>query len=370
ERGLPKKIIDYNDAGQVLREKENFYRFRVNAEPRKMWGYLSDSDDKLFFHGEYLFSFNVEAYYADDQRWLLEKTEEKDHLGNGVFAHTRTTEYHPVYRSFVRSVTEKLSDQAVRRIEYKYIADLSGLPYDDMKKEFIIGPVYSVEEFINGVQVAGERSKYALFPGGKFLPSSKESWGQESGYYTMISNMRYDAAGNLIEQTDRSGLTQSFVWGYGQTYKVAEVRNAAAAAVYHTSFEADGTEFANAFTGKRIFDRAVTGTYFTFTPPAGFSPAAKTTITYRYWDGSNWIPVSASYGGGSFTVPHDKIDEFRLHPANAEMQTWTFYPLIGEGSKCDVNALTTYYEYDALGRLTTVRDSERNITRYVSYLLK
>jgi len=55
------------------------------------------------------------------------------------------------------------------------------------------------------------------------------------------------------------------------------------------------------------------------------------------------------------------VDELRLQPADAQMQTYTYKPLVGMTSQSDLNGVTTYYDYDAFGRLKNVRDKDQNI---------
>lgn len=61
------------------------------------------------------------------------------------------------------------------------------------------------------------------------------------------------------------------------------------------------------------------------------------------------------------------IDELRLYPADAQMTTYTYEPLIGMTSQCDANNKITYYEYDGLGRLTLARDEDNKILKRICY---
>lgn len=58
------------------------------------------------------------------------------------------------------------------------------------------------------------------------------------------------------------------------------------------------------------------------------------------------------------------LDDVRICPANALMQSWTYEPLFGKSSATDPRGRITWYEYDALGRPTIVRDQEGNIKKY------
>jgi YD repeat-containing protein len=61
------------------------------------------------------------------------------------------------------------------------------------------------------------------------------------------------------------------------------------------------------------------------------------------------------------------IDELRLYPKGAQMTTYTYEPLVGITNQCDANNNITYYEYDALNRLKTIRDKDRNILKTFEY---
>lgn len=63
------------------------------------------------------------------------------------------------------------------------------------------------------------------------------------------------------------------------------------------------------------------------------------------------------------------LDEVRLHPASASMQTTTYEPLFGVNSTTDATGRITYYEYDELGRRNIVRDQEGNIISKTQYAI-
>ncbi|WP_118976775.1 hypothetical protein [Taibaiella koreensis] len=61
------------------------------------------------------------------------------------------------------------------------------------------------------------------------------------------------------------------------------------------------------------------------------------------------------------------LDEVRLHPAEAVMESSTYEPLFGAGSKTDVSGRVVYFEYDKLGNLVVERDQEGKIVRKTKY---
>jgi hypothetical protein len=61
------------------------------------------------------------------------------------------------------------------------------------------------------------------------------------------------------------------------------------------------------------------------------------------------------------------VDELRFYPATAQMTTYTYAPLIGMSSACDINNSIKYFEYDAAGRLSVVRDQDKNVLQKICY---
>lgn len=60
-------------------------------------------------------------------------------------------------------------------------------------------------------------------------------------------------------------------------------------------------------------------------------------------------------------------DEIRFYPKGAQMETYTHDPGSGITSITDINNQTRYYEYDDLGRLVKVIDSDGNLIQEVEY---
>jgi YD repeat-containing protein len=64
------------------------------------------------------------------------------------------------------------------------------------------------------------------------------------------------------------------------------------------------------------------------------------------------------------------FDDLRIMPADAQMTTFTYKPLIGTSSTTDNNGITTYYDYDSYQRLMNVRDKDKKIIKHMDYNYK
>ncbi|MBO9572480.1 MAG: hypothetical protein J7497_09760, partial [Chitinophagaceae bacterium] len=74
---------------------------------------------------------------------------------------------------------------------------------------------------------------------------------------------------------------------------------------------------------------------------------------------------------GTITVQGTgKVDEVRLAPKSARMTTYTYEPGFGKTSECDANNRIVYYEYDAFGRIKTIKDQYKNLIKAYEYNYK
>jgi YD repeat-containing protein len=61
------------------------------------------------------------------------------------------------------------------------------------------------------------------------------------------------------------------------------------------------------------------------------------------------------------------FDDIRIYPADAQMTTYTYDPLVGMTSMTDTKGMTMYYEYDGFQRLLNIRDRDGNIIKHTEY---
>ena len=234
-------------------------------------------------------------------------------------------------------------------------------------------------------------------------PTSTSGTAAPTVYGELMSMDGYDAFENILQAKSKAKEGQCFLWGYNNSLIVAEVQNASYGDVAYCDFEdsnqggwsfdaAAANYIANGRTGSRSYKGALLtrdvneakaykvslwakGTAGTSIMLNDASQPLTSAWTYFEWDVVDPSMAvirrpsrTANTGTLSITLPAGaQIDGVRAMPAGALMQTFTYDPLVGVTSTCSANNTIAYYEYDGLGRLTVVRDGNRNIVRQYQY---
>jgi YD repeat-containing protein len=180
----------------------------------------------------------------------------------------------------------------------------------------------------------------------------------------------YDNYGNAKDVLKKDGSRESNQFGYGGNLLVASVMNARSTDFFYTSFEdTDGNSpSGDSKTGRM----SRLGGYSTTVN--GLLPNTNFRLTYFLKSGSTWIPQEQLLNTGtntflSFSLT-GQIDEVRLYPVQAKITTYTHNPAIGLTSITDTNNISSYYVYDAIGRLICIKDDNGNILKTYSYNYK
>jgi YD repeat-containing protein len=63
----------------------------------------------------------------------------------------------------------------------------------------------------------------------------------------------------------------------------------------------------------------------------------------------------------------DAIDDVRIYPADAQMKSYTYNPLIGVTSFIEEDSKMHIYDYDTFGRLWRVRNDKGNVEKQYTY---
>jgi hypothetical protein len=218
----------------------------------------------------------------------------------------------------------------------------------------------------------------------------------DSRYRQMISFDQYDNTNNVQQYTPTDQNPVTILWDYTHTYPIAQVKNAVLADVAATSFEADGSGNWTLTGPDTLYSGAPTGNYAYNIGEHNITKSgltASTTYIVSYWSTSIFLSIAGTIPGditvgktiNGWTYYEHKvtgqtslvinpnpsypgyIDELRLYPATAQMTTYTYSPLVGMTTTCDVDNKVTYYFYDAYQRLKRIKDQDGNIIKTFQY---
>ena len=153
------------------------------------------------------------------------------------------------------------------------------------------------------MDVSGYKMDYAPFDFGDtlLLPSCLYRLNANysgSSFEEAEQVLSYSANGNPLEVVDQSGMHTVYLWGYDDRYLIAEIKNATSSTV-----------------------------------------------------------------NAALSALSNNVDALRTYPslANSMITTWTYKPLVGVTSQTTPSGMTTYYDYDGLGRLKEVYRYEGNV---------
>lgn len=307
--------------------------------------------------------FDVAQYGVNRFNVFTDSTYEAVYDKNSQVYTTKTYfEYEDALQTYPTKMITYGSDGIKQEVRKKYPLDFSGGIYDKMIVRNIVVPSIEEKFYRNDTLITTTTKTYADWFSDTTVIAIQQTEYKEltNAIPAHINYINYDTLANVLELAKDSGAHMTYIWDYGKQLPVAKISNAAANEVYYNSFEeSGGTTDNNAKTGSKSYS----GNY-----AVSFSiPNSKSyTITYWAWNGSAWIYHEASYTG-STTLTGTKIDEVRIFPSDAKMITFTFEPLLGMTSQCDVRNQVTYYEYDTMGRLKMIRDADRKILKLFDY---
>lgn len=337
-------------------------------------------------------------------------TEVYDYDDNGHYVKTTTSyEYNGYGQQIAANVTTSKGD--VLKTKTTYPVDYpTQAPYTTMIERNILSPVIEQTTYKNtydpGNFLQSTKTNFNYWDNGsqtwgnsasnQILPQTVETQKGTNAKETRIQYFAYDGMDNPVLVGKENDVRQLFIWGYNKTSPIAQVLNvpeSEQANVAYTSFEDEGTgnwtitgsngstSFPPNPTGNRCMHIG-TGNELSKT----LSPSTNYILSYWYRSGTTvnvsgnstvlssiskngWVFVKRKITGASSVsiTGFGYLDEVRLYPEMAQMNTYTYNPLVGITSQCDVNDRITNYTYDASGRLTLVKDEDGNVLKKICY---
>jgi hypothetical protein len=364
--------------------------------------YNGDYDGNVYSHAKNppQCVYNYAEYFYESGEARLKGTVHYDYAGNQQSPIVTETNFE--YSNSVHDqVTKKTvitskNDEIIT--EYKYPHDFATVePYATMVNSLHRwSPVVEQVQYKNlgSNPLTSLRTNYSSWSNSIVAPATIEKGISASTYETRLHFFNYDERGNVLTVSKENDLKIGYLWDYNKTLPVAECVGAANDDIAYTSFEADGkgnwsyngtpVALAAVPTGRKAY--TLDGT----NPISRTGLNAATTYIVSYWTTqSSALSIAGTFQGyplkgkqvGNWTFFMHKvsgqtsvqisgsgsIDELRLYPASAQMKTYTYDPLIGTTSECDVNNRIAYYEYDDAQRLYLVRDQDRNVLKEFNY---
>jgi hypothetical protein len=201
--------------------------------------------------------------------------------------------------------------------------------------------------------------------------------------YKLIQSFKYDDYGNIVEVSKSNDITTAYIWDFDFELPVAEAINTTASDISYCGFEtsssggwsgiilanttnADARAGTKSYNLSSIISKALTSGkkyLVSYWSKNGMLTITGTTSTSTGIPINGWIYyVHEVAGVSSVSITGSKtIDELRLWPIESVISTYTYDFGSGISSSQDVSGRINYFYFDALGRLKTIRDSEKSI---------
>lgn len=251
----------------------------------------------------------------------------------------------------------------------------------------------------------------------------------DTRYQPAVNFRQYDTYGHATEVVPTfwfKGIPSAFKWGYNGQYPIADIKNAKLNEVYTQNFEDNTNIYAFEPNLTRVTNRSHTGLFSGFLSNGTSGEVVSHSNEYininsgisRMFTYSGWVYstgpsvelVLFMYKAGetgyftyvdnvltsetnkwvyltkNFLVPADVVkmrmrldnnsagdvwyDDLAIHPADAQLRTFTYIPFVGKSSEIEGNGNTTYYQYDQFKRLQSIKDQNGNVKKYYDYNFK
>lgn len=311
---------------------------------------------------------------------------------NDTLSDVTSYTYGSSYHLFPTLITHLDSKGDTLRTQLLYPTDFLSTPvYDSLYTRNSLSPVVEQLNYKGSTFLQSATTNYSYWGNGVVLPQTTATQLLTYPSDTRLHFHGYDARGNVLWVTKDSGVNTSFIWDYNSAYPIARCLNADTTSIAYTSFEADGsgrwtfsgnaTPGPNCPTGSKYYNLGQGGI-----SKGGLSSGNSYIVSYWSSTGSSYSVTGSTSviqgktingwtyfehtvtGTSAVTVSGiGNIDELRLYPSNAQMTTYTYTPLVGMTSECDVDNRVTYYYYDPLGRLMYIKDQDGNIIKTYHY---
>lgn len=242
----------------------------------------------------------------------------------------KTIDYsHNLNNYNVKTIKESTSESTrFLYTKYKYTSDFpSGSIYDNMAtyKNQINVPIVKTDSVNNETKLV-TTTEYKLSDNSAFyIPSRITTQKLNGSTDERLVYEKYDNYGNLLEARQSNNIKESYYYGYNHSFPVVKGVN---------------------------IDETALSTKITQSLPSGYTSIDALLL------------VSGGFPSQAWNTFNNNL---RNSCSSCLLTTYTYDPIFGMTSQTDPNGVTTYYEYDSLGRLETIRDNEGKILKTYTY---
>ncbi|OQP56423.1 hypothetical protein A4R26_04480 [Niastella populi] len=388
-RGAVKELTLYDNQGNPVKKSEYKYQDEYDDYSRFIRAVRIKRHDQP---ASYRASACPKYYFPNVVRY-----EKEESISTVAGSQVKETNY--AYDGYNNLVEVKSSNskgeetKTLFKYPYNFSTGNTNNPYRKMTDRYMVN--YTVEqrnvlarngqELLTGASI----NDYAEFGGPVFMPRTtyelrtkkpvavstvaNTNYDDANGtlsvdaVYGPVNYFNYDNKGNVLEKRPFAGPVENYQWAYNQRYPVVKLVNpqhsvpSGVKVYFSEGFEDNGSaSIDHPYSGRRY----LSGDFqVPFTKP----DARNYLVDYRYYDNGTWKYMCKAFNNNMSLTEGDGIDDVRVFPSNTQIYSYTFSPLGGMTSETDLNGKTVFYEYDDFGRLSVVRDQDKNIVKTFCY---
>ncbi|MFK7923732.1 MAG: DUF6443 domain-containing protein, partial [Bacteroidia bacterium] len=336
----------------------------------------------------------------------LQSLTERSYDANGSSYQEKATQYEYNNPNHYQMTKESFtnSDGKVISTEYRYAHELNDNAL--LAKNMLAIPLETLQK-VNGQLVGGVKTEYANFGGDLLLKKFYKKLRDGSNYLQATIDA-YEGEGSMRQFHQNGNVPNAYLWDAGEQLPIAKAANARWDEIAYAGFEDEGKTVAengrfmidglnggystDAKTGMKSLTLYQSGSWTYRRLRYNVSQTGKYVVSFWYKGAtlllknggstlqtlspsSTWqyfeMPVSLNAGNQirlqTINGSSVKIDEVRIHPADAQMTTYSYDAARRLIDITDLNSRPTTYDYDGFGRLESVRDQDANILQTHDY---
>jgi hypothetical protein len=329
KKGLLKKRQDYKRDGTdyfLVQEAENIYN---TITTNTTYGLIANTKFDRLNAGCAIYNFSDYAYgeYPVNTGYVqLAQTIKKEYkyttVSSGIVQTTINHTYDNIYEDIEIKTTIVNNKGETVESEKRYpfhkaqlsipITSAESTALDAMVTKNIIAPVEEIQRN-NNAQTLLRKTSFEYVNSVTIAPVNVRYQVKNNPIDTRLLFTKYDGSGNLAEQSKANDITKTYVWGYNKMYPVAEVVGA------------------------------------------------------TYLQVMNVLNSSVIDNPSSDVLMRTELNNIRSSFPSAQVITYTYRPHVGITSQTDINGRTSFYFYDAFGRLAFIKDKDGNVIKNYCY---